>query len=1324
VSFDNSRFTFDPRNDYAGVVMEQGRVQTDADWNEWLAEIMRRVQAGTLDTLGRAAYPATTPDAFRITASSSGGSNTLQIGAGRMYVDGLLVENHGDSSAWDPALGELSGAPQPPPATPDAIDFAAQPYGSDALPTGSGQYLAYLDVWQRPVTFLEDANLVDKAIGVDTTGRIQTAWRVALMAIPEGSSWGCSTTPDDMGLTASAGRLSNGTITNGPAGPCCLTTGTGYTGVENQFYRVEIHAPGDGSTATFKWSRENASVQTAVTAISAGSNSVGDPASILTVQSLGRDQVLNFAAGNWIEITDQSHDNGCASGEMYKIDSVDVGSSTITLTSPVSGTFTTDTITNNTYTRVTRWDQSGKIYNADGNAIFDCDALSGGVLKGSLGIPVPAAGTKVVLEGGIVVDFSLSPSGGAFNSMDFWNFSARTSDGSIDILTTAPPRGIFHHYTNLSVVTFGSSPSASDCRTAWPPAASDDCGCCTYTVGDGVHSHGQYTRIQKAINALPKRGGKICILPGNYYENVIIRGLSHVVISGCGWQTKVFSKSLRKATTPAVENTTIDVAPADKAYLYGDADSEIVSSGFKAVFTLIDCEHIELTSFAIRAATRQAGVLLDRPGKLNNDPQTKQATDEVLALRGFSLVSNRDVKLSELLIRASARPAIAASRVKQLVVTDCRIKMKDVTSLWPAVYLCGDDVLFEHNRISVSPRRRRIVPINKSTDVTAAAMSDSQQAVPPAPTDAQTASAAVKATARKASLRTAKKKTSTDAKTENPKLVNVDIDTAETEFGIEAPSGVQIAGPSNGVRIVDNDIKGGARNGITLGNFIFLDENENDTGEISGVQWQTETKCDTTTTSHLPPRIVVTGGDSTGTRIAAGELLRNILIDSNRISNMGMSGIGPVGFFNLKAAQEIISIINLTIVRNQITNVLQRRSDAYVSRLSAFTYGAIGIPDVENLVVRDNDITNFGESPVSGGCGIYVFNGEMVELSRNRILETRDRDIFKRLKAKASEGNRTGILLSMVTPIALDSGADEYVAGAVALNEWSATGIETRDRPVYTPGTPALRVEENVVRTAIGQAFNATGIGTFSIANNHFASAGTVREKDKLRADDTGSTASYQAQGLDTTALAGSSSGGILTVEILNLGFALDLIESNPKFADLFASQGSGLDSFGTAQSDDSIGDIFAGLTTGGSVTFANNVCQFHTTEERILGLCSVGIFTLDEALISANQLTISGTELTAFLDLFLFGLTSHCTSNRLQEMPRHAALYSGVTFGLLNMTTQNISTYCLKATGSKVIHVPNIVIYPQLCGRKDFGVFGDATAVHGTVDKTKGEGQ
>ena len=87
MSFDTSRFNFDPTNDYLGVIMQQGRVQLDSDWNEWQAEFARRIQAGTLDTVGRAVVPATTPNAFKITASSSAGGISLAIGGGRMYLD-------------------------------------------------------------------------------------------------------------------------------------------------------------------------------------------------------------------------------------------------------------------------------------------------------------------------------------------------------------------------------------------------------------------------------------------------------------------------------------------------------------------------------------------------------------------------------------------------------------------------------------------------------------------------------------------------------------------------------------------------------------------------------------------------------------------------------------------------------------------------------------------------------------------------------------------------------------------------------------------------------------------------------------------------------------------------------------------------------------------------------------------------------------------------------------------------------------------------------------------------------------------------------------
>jgi hypothetical protein len=125
---------------------------------------------------------------------------------------------------------------------------------------------------------------------VDTPGRLQTVWQVKLISVPSGTS--CSSIPK--WPAPSAGLLTTGTVSVGPSGPCCLIANTGYTGMENQFYRVEIHQPGTpaarntyplpagSTTATFKWSRDNASVATLVTAIAGVTNSVGKSASQLT----------------------------------------------------------------------------------------------------------------------------------------------------------------------------------------------------------------------------------------------------------------------------------------------------------------------------------------------------------------------------------------------------------------------------------------------------------------------------------------------------------------------------------------------------------------------------------------------------------------------------------------------------------------------------------------------------------------------------------------------------------------------------------------------------------------------------------------------------------------------------------------------------------------------------------------------------------------------------------------------------------------------------------------------------------------------------------
>jgi hypothetical protein len=177
---DVSRVRFDPLRDFAGVVLQQGRLLLDADFNEYVALLDRRLRAETSDLTsygpdpdhaGVAWVPRETPDGFRVTAS--GGE--LLIGRGRIYVDGLLAENHGrEPLGFDPLLSEPTGTTDTP--------YEKQPYWPtpDALPTG-GPHLAYVDVWEREVTSVEDPDLVEIAVGVDTTARLQTVWQVRLL---------------------------------------------------------------------------------------------------------------------------------------------------------------------------------------------------------------------------------------------------------------------------------------------------------------------------------------------------------------------------------------------------------------------------------------------------------------------------------------------------------------------------------------------------------------------------------------------------------------------------------------------------------------------------------------------------------------------------------------------------------------------------------------------------------------------------------------------------------------------------------------------------------------------------------------------------------------------------------------------------------------------------------------------------------------------------------------------------------------------------------------------------------------------------------------
>jgi Family of unknown function (DUF6519) len=397
MSGDYSRFPFDSRRNYSGVLLQQGRILLDQDWNEQSAIARRGFRAALMDLLGRVFLA--TPDAFKIECDGRGG---LSIGRGRIYVDGLMAENHGAGRpVWDAALDEQYGA--------EPLSYTQQPYlpAAPELPRSGGPYLVYLDVWQREVTTVEDPDLADPALeGADTTTRLQTVWQ---LKVREASSASAKRPlAEDCKFRPAASRLS--------------TAPGGYTGRENQLYRVEVHDKGWAGAATFKWSRDNASTVARVTRLTDLSHVV--------VQAIGSQAVSGFSVGELIEITDDARELAGLPGELRRIKAIEAASTAFTLDTPLSqGLVQADQngVPDATrHMRVRRWHGNGAIQ---------------------------SPGNWIELENGIAVCFDADPTDGCFRTGDYWFIPARVANQSFEPLDRAPPRGIHHHVAKLALFT-------------------------------------------------------------------------------------------------------------------------------------------------------------------------------------------------------------------------------------------------------------------------------------------------------------------------------------------------------------------------------------------------------------------------------------------------------------------------------------------------------------------------------------------------------------------------------------------------------------------------------------------------------------------------------------------------------------------------------------------------------------------------------------------------------------------------------------------------------------------------------------------------------
>ena len=433
---DFSRVTFRPDLQYTRVLVQQGRVDLDADRNETQSILLERVRLALLDLYGPFSGPTNLYDSggdwgrnnegFLVGVVLDGANlKALTLGAGRYYIDGWTCVSTGarTDEESDQPLALIF-----PEELPDAAPF-----------------LVYLDVWERLQTSLEDDYIREVALdGVDTASRAQLVCQVRYLNpanlpanIPALANLNTGNVKDWWPKIlaklrrANPGRLKVEAIRPDDSGdnPCLADASARYIGPENQLYRVEIHNVDNNGQAYFKFSRNNGSDVAALEEIDGKFLRIGG------VYEPRR----GFSAGNWVELTDDEHELLSQPGTLVKIVKVEGQELTI---DPASANGSLDPDDFKTHPKVRRWDQTGK----------GPLTLKGGTIEVKEGEAIPLEyGIEVTFEGGIVPH--------VYRPGDYWIFPARYLTGDVQWPedTYLPPHGVLHAYAPLGAYTAGDN---------------------------------------------------------------------------------------------------------------------------------------------------------------------------------------------------------------------------------------------------------------------------------------------------------------------------------------------------------------------------------------------------------------------------------------------------------------------------------------------------------------------------------------------------------------------------------------------------------------------------------------------------------------------------------------------------------------------------------------------------------------------------------------------------------------------------------------------------------------------------------------------------
>jgi hypothetical protein len=489
---DFTRFTFEPRKRYTSVLMQQGRLQLDADWNEQISIQNYLQQRQAQDMIGEAAGTPATESGFQIlptplpnaaqppTPQNAQNGEDLIIQFGRFYINGILCDFPVTSSFQ---AMPLTGNPSSVRLFFTAMDgqrfkigewLALQPKGElfqitaidkeqrlltfdRDLPTNStlefrrittyktqidypapttikpGKYLVYLDVWQRHITAIDDPELREVALNVpDTTTRIKTLWQAKLLPIAappiDNAMESVENLTEWTDLIRSRQVELIASTDLQPDKPRITNNQGNYLGVENRLYRVEIHDGGLLGKARFKWSRDNGSTVSAIASINGNVIKLKN-----TIQEAYKLFKQSPEDQPWVEVLTEEQELNNQPGVLVQIIATRPPNQLIFETSQIRGGTLPES--NGQPLKVRRWDHTQ-------------DAV------------LMTSDQWIFLEDGIKIKFQ-TPNGVAYETGDYWLIPARNIDRSIQwkqddqgVFLPQQPAGIRHQYGFLAAVQY------------------------------------------------------------------------------------------------------------------------------------------------------------------------------------------------------------------------------------------------------------------------------------------------------------------------------------------------------------------------------------------------------------------------------------------------------------------------------------------------------------------------------------------------------------------------------------------------------------------------------------------------------------------------------------------------------------------------------------------------------------------------------------------------------------------------------------------------------------------------------------------------------